>query len=101
MNGLGAFRIAAQICATIGVSKVIGDVIKNNVNIVTGVDAARVKVGTAVLGTLITGQATRYVESVIDGAVLKFNERVEKAKEKAEAEDEPKNEEDEKKDVDG
>lgn len=59
-------RLATQIAASIGVSKVIGDVIKNNTNVQTTADAVKVWAGSIVIGSMIAEHASTHVNRRFD-----------------------------------
>jgi hypothetical protein len=59
-------KFAAHVASTIGVGKVIKDVISNNVTVVSGIDKAAVTVGTIVLGGVVTEAASRYLTNTFD-----------------------------------
>jgi len=72
----GAFpiaRLAVHVIASIGVSKVINDIITNNTNVVTTADAVKVMTGSIVLGSMIAEQASNHVNNRVD-AVIAWNE---------------------------
>jgi hypothetical protein len=54
-------RLAAQLFASVGVSKVVNDIIKNNTTIVTTTDAVRVWAGSIVIGSMIADNAAQHV----------------------------------------
>lgn len=56
-------RIAAQVVASFGVSKILRDVIANNVTIVTTADSVKVAAGTLVLGSMIAESASNHVDA--------------------------------------
>jgi hypothetical protein len=58
-------KIATQIIASVGVSKVVNDIITNNTNVVTSADAVKVAAGSLVLGSLIAEHASNHVTSRI------------------------------------
>ena len=69
LNYLPVAKLAGQVVAGLGVSKILSDVIKNNVRVVTTADAVKVWVGSFVLGSMIVEQATNHVERATDEAV--------------------------------
>lgn len=68
-------RFAVQLVANVGVTKVVHDVIRNNVNIVVPADAVKVWVGSLVIGSIIVDQATAHVNGYMDRAVAWNEER--------------------------
>ncbi len=68
-------RIAVHLVSSIGVSKVINDIIKNNTNVVTTADAIKVTAGSLVIGSMIAEQAEKHVTNRIDSAYAWYQER--------------------------
>jgi hypothetical protein len=66
-------RLAIHILASVGVSKVINDVIVNNTNIQTTADAVKVWTGSIVIGSMIAEQASKHVNERVN-AVVAWNE---------------------------
>jgi hypothetical protein len=60
-NGLPVAKLAVHLVASLGVTKVINDIIKNNTNIATTADAVKVATGSLVLGSMIVEQASDHV----------------------------------------
>lgn len=58
-----------QIAAGMGASKIVADIVKNNVVISTPVQAVTVKVGSFVLGSMLWEQSSKHVESAVADAV--------------------------------
>ena len=85
---LPAIKLATQVVAGLGVSKILGDVIRNNVVIATKTQAVTVRVGTFVLGSMLWDQSSNHIEKATNDAVA----LIEKLKEN-------KDETEEKKDV--
>jgi hypothetical protein len=65
---LPIFRLGAQLVASVGVSKVINDIITNNTRVETAADAVKVWTGSIVLGSIIAEQAVNHVNARIDQA---------------------------------
>jgi hypothetical protein len=65
---LPIIRLAAHIAASVGVSKVINDIISNNTNVATTADAVKVWTGSLVLGSMIVSEASKHVNDRIDVA---------------------------------
>jgi len=61
VQALPVARIAVHVIASLGVSKVVGDVIKNNTTVVTTADAVKVYAGGLVLGSIIVDAASEHV----------------------------------------
>lgn len=68
-------KLAAKIATTLGVSKVVHDIIQHNVTIETAADSAKVWVGSFVIGGMVTEQATEHVDRKIDGVVTWLENR--------------------------
>lgn len=62
-------KLTAQVVASVGVSKVVLDIVKNNVSVVTKADAAKVFVGSFVIGSLAVEQATNFATRTVDDVV--------------------------------
>lgn len=54
-------RLFTQLIASVGVSKVVNDIIKNNTDIVTTSDALKVWSGSIVIGSMIAEHASEHV----------------------------------------
>ena len=61
-------KIAGQLVGTVGVTKVVGDIIRNNVTIVTRMDSARVTVGSFVISSIAMDYTARHVSEYVDRA---------------------------------
>jgi hypothetical protein len=59
-------KLAGQIFAGLGVSKILGDVIKNNVVITTTFQKVTVHAGTFVLGSMLIDQSSKHIEQNVD-----------------------------------
>jgi hypothetical protein len=66
-------RLALNVIASIGVSKVINDIISNNVNVETTAEAVKVWTGSIVLGSMIVDHASDHLNGRMD-AVLAWHE---------------------------
>lgn len=69
MISVPVIKFTAQLVASLGVSKVVLDVVKNNVSIVTNADAAKVWVGSIVIGSLAVEQASNFAGRTVDDVV--------------------------------
>lgn len=69
------FKFVAQIATTMGVSKVVRDVITNNTDVETTADAVKVATGSFVIGGMIAEQAHEHVNRRIDSAVAWYESR--------------------------
>lgn len=67
------FRLGMHFVASLGVSKVINDIIVNNTNVVTTADAVRVWTGAIVIGSMIADQASKHVDERVT-AVIAWNQ---------------------------
>ena len=76
MSGaLMLIKAGAHVAGAVGVSKVLKDVIFNNVNIATTGDLVKVWTGTIVLGSLITEHAAEHLNNNIDTLAAWYYER--------------------------
>ena len=58
-------KIVTQVIASVGVSKVVHDIIKNNTTTETTADAVKVAAGSLVLGSLIAEHASNHLNDRI------------------------------------
>ena len=65
-NLLPVAKLATQLVAGLGVSKVVGDVLKSSTTVATKIDAVRVKVGIAVISGIIAEQGTKSIDRNLD-----------------------------------
>jgi hypothetical protein len=72
VSGLTVAKLAVNIVSSLGVSKILNDVIKNNTTIETVVDKILVHSGSLVLGTMVVSKASDHVNATIDGAINKI-----------------------------
>jgi len=86
VTGLSGVKLAVNIISSLGVSKILGDVIKNNTTVVTTADSILVKAGTLVLGTMVVGKAADHVNATMDGMISKIQQSKEEAENKDDAE---------------
>jgi hypothetical protein len=76
-------KLAVQVTASLGVSKVVWDVIARNTTVVTNFDAVRVLAGQVVLGTMVADAAAKHVNARMDEAIAWYESRkAEKPEEK-------------------
>lgn len=68
-------KFVAQIATTVGVSKVVRDIITLNTTVETSADAAKVAIGSLVIGGMVAEHAHEHVNSRIDGAVSWYESR--------------------------
>lgn len=69
MLSLATTRLVVTGVSALGVSKVVGDIIKNNTVILTGSQKVLVGAGSLVLSSMIVEQACDHVNGVIDDVV--------------------------------
>ena len=70
---LPVVKLAVQLVSSIGVSKVVHDIIKLNTNTQTTADAVKVLTGSVVIGSMIAEHASKHVNDRVD-AVVAWNE---------------------------
>ena len=68
-------KLGAQLVAGLGVSKILADVIKNNVSVVTTAQAITVKAGGFVLGSMLVEQSSKHIEQVANDVNAWFEKR--------------------------
>jgi hypothetical protein len=66
-------KLVIHVLASVGVSKVLNDIISNNVNVTTTADAVKVWTGSLVIGSMIAEHASKHVNGRMD-AVIAWNE---------------------------
>lgn len=70
LNGVTLVRAGVSILASAGTSKIVNDVIQNNVNVVTTTDAIRVWAGKVVIGMiaidLVSARVNEKMDAVAD-----------------------------------
>lgn len=66
MTHFALAKLGAQVVAGMGVSKIVGGIVKNNVAIVTTADKVLIHAGTFVLGSIAWDQASKHVEQQFD-----------------------------------
>lgn len=84
MSTLSVAKLAINVVGSLGVGKILNDVIKSNTTIVTTADKLLVNAGTLVLGTMAGQKASDTVNTTIDNAVKMVKDAKEKAEEKKE-----------------
>lgn len=62
MLALPIVRGGLQLVAGLGVTKIIADIVKNNVSVVTTADAVKVWTGSFVIGSMIVEQSSNHIE---------------------------------------
>lgn len=66
MTKLGFAKLAINVAAGMGVSKVVNDVISNNTNIDSTEDQIKVAIGSVVIGSMIAEKASEHVNAKVD-----------------------------------
>jgi hypothetical protein len=66
-SGLPVAKLAVHLVASLGVTKVLNDVIRNNTTVVTTADAVKTAVGSLVLGSMVVEKASDHVNRQWDG----------------------------------
>jgi hypothetical protein len=75
LTNLNMIKLTAQIVSGLGVSKVVGDVIRNNVSVMTTFDAVKVWTGTLVITSMVVEQSTKHVNNTIDDVAQMISNR--------------------------
>jgi hypothetical protein len=75
LNYLPVAKLSVQFVAGLGVSKIVADIVKNNVNVVTTADAVKVWTGSLVLGSIIIEQSSNHVERVANDVAAALEKR--------------------------
>lgn len=70
---LPVVKLAVQFVSSVGVSKVVHDIIKLNTTTETTADAVKVLTGSIVIGSMIAESASKHVNERMD-AVVAWNE---------------------------
>lgn len=68
-------KLGVQIIGGLGVSKIVGDIVRNNVPVMTTFQKVTVTTGTFIIGSLVVEQSSRYVERTIDDIVVWVEKR--------------------------
>lgn len=74
-------KLAVQTVSGFGVSKILGDIVKNNVSIMTPAQAVSVKVGSFVLGSMLWEASSNHIERATDELVKTIQKRKEETPE--------------------
>ena len=69
MLSLTSTKLAINIVSSLGVSKVVGDIVRNNTTVMTGSQKFLVNAGGLVLGSMIMEHAMNHVNTTIDNVV--------------------------------
>jgi hypothetical protein len=68
-------KLAAQIVAGLGVSKIVTDIIKNNVVVTTTLQKVTVGTGSFVLGSMLVDQSAKHIEETAETVASWFEKR--------------------------
>ena len=68
-------KFGINLISTIGVSKVVRDIISNNTDVETTADAVKVWAGSFVIGGMVAEQASDHVNRRVDGVVTWYENR--------------------------
>lgn len=68
-------RLAVHAVASLGVTKVVHDIIKFNTSVTSTFDAVRVATGSLVIGSMVAEVASKHVNDRINDVVAWNNER--------------------------
>jgi hypothetical protein len=74
-NGFPIVRLAVHLVSSVGVSKVVNDIIRNNTNVETTADAVKVAAGGLVIGSMVAEQASKHVTARLDDALAWYQNR--------------------------
>lgn len=69
MLSLTSTKLAFNIVSSLGVTKVIGDIVKNNTTVLTGSQKFLVNAGALVISSMVVEQACNHVNRQIDELV--------------------------------
>jgi hypothetical protein len=75
LNYLPVAKLSMQFVASLGVSKIVGDIVKNNVDVATTVQAVTVKAGSLVLSSIIIEQSSNHIERVANKVTAELEKR--------------------------
>lgn len=66
MINLATGKLALNVVSSLGVAKIVGDIVKNNVTVLTGSQKFLVNAGTLVLSSMLVEQASNHVNRTVD-----------------------------------
>jgi len=72
---LPAAKLATQLVAGLGVTKIIADIVKNNVNVVTTADAVKVWTGSFVIASMLVEQSSKHIDTATNDVITWFKKR--------------------------
>ena len=61
-NALPVAKLAVQIVSGLGVSKIVNDIVRNQVTILSTADAVKVWVGSLVISSIIVEQSSNHID---------------------------------------
>ena len=70
-------KLAAQIVAGLGVSKIVSDIVKNNVLVLNNFHKITVNAGAFVLGSMLMDQSAKHISDTTDTVVAWFEKQKE------------------------
>jgi hypothetical protein len=62
-------KAGVHIVSALGVTKVLGDIVRNNTTVLTTTDKILVNAGSLVLGSMIVEKASQHVSEQIEGVI--------------------------------
>lgn len=74
-NGFPITKLAVHLVSSVGVSKVVNDIIRNNTDVLTTADAVKVAAGSLVIGSMIAEQASEHVTRRLDAVLTWYASR--------------------------
>lgn len=66
MLPIPVIKLSAQIVCGLGVNKIITDIIRNHVTIVTTADAIKVGMGSLVISSMVVEQSSKHIEHITE-----------------------------------
>jgi hypothetical protein len=80
MLPIPVIKLGAQIMCGLGATKIVNDIIRNQVTIVTTADALKVWAGSLVISSMIVEQSSRHIDRVVtDVSNLVANKKTEES----------------------
>lgn len=68
-------KLAAQIVAGLGVSKIVSDIVKNNVLVLNTFHKVTVNAGSFVLGAMLMDQSAKHISETVDTVVAMIEKK--------------------------
>ena len=72
---LPLIKVAAQVVSGLGVSKIVSDIVRNNVVIQTTAQAVTVKAGAFVLGSMLVEQSSNHIDRTVTDIAAWFEKK--------------------------